>query len=99
MLRHIVMFNYQENFSKEENDANAKKLKSDLEALAELDGVIEMKVFINELAYSTMDVMLDSLFKSEEAFNAYKVHPAHLKVVEFIGKAFKNRVAFDYFVN
>ncbi|MCL2355831.1 MAG: Dabb family protein [Defluviitaleaceae bacterium] len=96
MLKHIVMWNYAENFSDAENAANAQKIKHDLEALVALDGVIEMKVRINELPYSNTDIMLDSTFESEEALNAYKIHPAHVAAAEFITTALKNRTCFDW---
>jgi len=96
MLRHIVMFNYAKNFSAEENAANAQKIKRDLESLTNLDGVLEMKVYINELQYSNMDIMLDSSFENEAALVAYKNHPAHLKAVDFINSALTNRTCFDY---
>ena len=96
MIRHIVMWNYANGFSEDENIENARKVKNGLEALADLDGVLEMKVRINELPYSNTDVLLDSLFESEDAFKSYKVHQRHLQMAELIGKVLQNRVCFDY---
>jgi len=90
------MWNYANGFSEDENIENARKVKNGLEALADLDGVLEMKVRINELPYSNTDVLLDSLFESEDAFKSYKVHQRHLQMAELIGKVLQNRVCFDY---
>jgi len=47
---------------------------------------------------STTDIMLDSLFENEDALRAYKIHPEHQRVGDFIGSVMKNRVAFDYYI-
>jgi len=97
MLRHIVTWNFADGFSDEEKFQHAKKIKHDLEALINLDGVVKMQVFINELATSNMDILLDSAFENEAALAAYKIHPQHVKVAEFIGAVLKNRACFDYY--
>lgn len=98
MLRHIVMWNYKQGLTDSENQTNAKKIKSELEALkASIHDVIEIKVHINTLSTSTMDIMLDSLFENEETMEAYKIHPEHVRVAEFVGSVLQNRTVIDYF--
>ena len=95
MLRHIVLWNLKDGEKKE----NALKIKAILEALKDcIEEIVEIKVHINELATSNMDIMLDSLFENEEALGAYKIHPEHVLAGEFISKVTHNRVAFDFIV-
>jgi len=98
MLRHIVMWNYKEGFSDIENQNNANKVKIQLEALkSTIPEIIEMKVHINTISSSNMDIILDSLFESETTMAAYKIHPEHIKVSELITSVLKNRTVFDYY--
>ena len=96
MIRHIVMWNFKNEFSERENKRNAERVKKELEGLIALKEVAELSVHINELSTSNMDVMLDSLFENEEALSAYKIHPEHQKAAAFIETVFQNRVCFDY---
>ena len=98
MLRHIVTWNYKEGVAEGENKENALKVKFDLEALKHyIDEIIDIKVHINNLSSSTKDIMLDSLFENEETLAAYKVHPEHIKVSNFIGCVLQDRASFDYY--
>jgi hypothetical protein len=97
MVRHIVLWNYADGFSPDENIHNAQKMKGLLEELPSLiDGIIELKVQINPMSSSNRDIMLDSLFESEEALTAYIVHPEHKRVGEFVRSVTKDRACVDY---
>ena len=97
MVRHIVLWNYADDFSAEENIQNVQKMKSLLEELPSLiDGIVELKVQINAMPSSNRDIMLDSLFESEEALAAYIVHPEHKRVGEFVRSVTKDRACVDY---
>ena len=99
MLRHIVMWRYKDGLTDSENHENAEKVKSILESLKDsIKEIIEIKVYINTITTSNIDIMLDSLFEDEESMAAYKIHPEHLKVVDFIGSVLQDRVVFDYHV-
>jgi hypothetical protein len=90
MLRHIVAWNCIE---------NAQTVKAELEALTGLiDEVKELKVHINPLPSSSREIVLDSLFESEEALAAYQVHPEHKRVVGVIAPFIKDRVCLDYII-
>jgi len=98
MVRHIVAWNYKDGFSDNENKENAQKVKSELEALTKcIDGIIELKVHIDVLSSSSKDVILNSLFESEEALSAYQIHPEHQRVGAFVGTVMQNRVCVDYY--
>ncbi|MCL2839458.1 MAG: Dabb family protein [Defluviitaleaceae bacterium] len=97
MVRHIVAWNYKDGFSASENQANAKKVKLELEALKHtIKGIIQITVHINLLPSSNKDLVLDSVFESEEALAAYQVHPEHKRVSAFVGTVTQNRACVDY---
>ena len=97
MVRHIVSWNYKDGFSENENRENALKVKNELEnLLGKIDGIIELKVCTELLPASNKDVVLSSLFESEEALAAYQIHPAHKRVSAFVGTIMTNRVCIDY---
>jgi len=97
MVRHIVLWNYADGISSEENVQNAQKMKSLLGELPSLiDGIVELKVQINAMPSSNRDIMLDSLFESEEALAAYIIHPEHKRVGEFVRSVTKDRACVDY---
>jgi len=97
MVRHIVMWNYADGFSQEENIQNAQKMKSLLEELPNMiDGIVELNVQINPMTASNRDIMLDSLFEDKEALDKYIVHPEHKRVGEFVRAVTKDRACMDY---
>jgi len=97
MYRHIVIWNYKEGFTPEENKANAAKAKLDLEALAEMiPGIIELKVYTDLLPSGDTDVILESIFESEAALANYTPHPEHQRVAAYIRTIFTNRRCADY---
>jgi len=97
MFRHVVMWNYTEGLSAEENKANALKIKEALEGLKQhIPEVLDIKVVINEHPNSNKDILLDSTFKDEEGFKVYKAHPEHLKAAEITRAALQDRVCVDW---
>ena len=97
MVRHIVAWEYKDGFSDAENQANAIKMKEELEALKDIiDGIVQIDVHINILSASTRDIVLDSIFVDEEALAAYQNHPEHKRVGEFVGSVVQNRECLDY---
>ena len=97
MIRHIVAWNYKDGFTKSENKENALKVKSELEALVKhIGGIVELKVQVDTLPSSDKDIILNSLFQSEEALAAYLVHPEHKRVGLFVRTVMQNRVCIDY---
>ncbi len=82
MVRHIVMFDFQEENKKE----NLEKAKTMLEALLQsVPSLKSMEVGINfSQEERAMDLSLYSTFEDQSALEAYATHPAHLEVVAFI---------------
>ena len=97
MIRHIVMWNFADEISKDERIEFSNKIKNDLESLSSIvDGVITIKVVINELPSSNADIMLDSLFKDLESLSLYQEHPEHKKIGAVVKSVMKDRKCVDY---
>jgi hypothetical protein len=97
MIRHIVLWNYADGNTPKQNKENAIKMKELREELPSMiDGIVEIKVRINEMSGSNRDIMLDSLFESAEALAAYIEHPEHKRVGQFVRAVTKDRACIDY---
>ena len=100
MVRHIVTWNFKDGFTQEENLENAKKAKAELEGLKQhISGIIELQLHIDLLPSSNKAVVLDSLYESNEALEAYQRHPEHVRVAAYIGTVFQDRACVDYIIN
>lgn len=96
MVKHIVMWNFKEGFSPEENLENARKLKEELEALKDMiPGVLKSKVYIDPLIDRNRRIMLDSLFEDEAALENYRTHPEHVRVGELVNSLLTDRACMD----
>ncbi len=98
MVRHLVVWTFDdEKLPRENRAAYAKKIKTALEGLINrIDGLMISTVYTEVLPGSDGDIMLDSLFESEEALKAYQVHPEHLKAAELIAAVKKTRFCMDF---
>lgn len=97
MVRHIVMWNFVEGFTHEENMANAKKVKEILEALpSKIDGIVSLEVIINPIDTSNRAVILNSLFENEEALANYSPHPEHVNAGKFVRSVLTDRACADF---
>jgi hypothetical protein len=97
MVRHIVSWNFKENLSDNERCEHGKQIKTEIESLkACIEGIIYLKVHINLLSSSNKDVVLDSVFKSEDDLIKYQAHPEHVRVSEYVGTVVKDRACVDY---
>ena len=94
MIVHIVMFKLKE----EDKKATLVKIKAVLEQLPKkIEELISMEVGINfDESERAFDLSLYSTFKTKEDLKAYGVHPAHLKVVEFIKSVALESKVVDY---
>lgn len=97
MVHHIVLWNLKEELNEEERKAAAASIKEKLEAVKdEVEGVISLRVEINELPSSNKDIGLISAFESVEALNAYQKHPAHVQAGAYVGSVTYGRTCLDY---
>lgn len=97
MVRHIVAWNYADGYTKEENQKHAELMKKELENLKELiPGILSIELYIKPLGNSDSDLLLDSVFESEDALKNYITHPEHVRVgAEYVRPATKNRKCID----
>lgn len=99
MLKHIVLFKLADEAEGNTKIENALIIKQRLEALSEvIPEIVDINVEINahNMPADNYDIVLDSEFENTGDLQIYATHPAHLKVVEFIGKVRIARAAIDY---
>ncbi len=94
MVKHIVMWT----LKNENKDENAKKMKTDLEALKnKIDFLRFIQVGINfNSTDSAYDVVLVTEFDSRADLEAYQVHPEHKAVGVFVRSVVEKRAVVDY---
>ncbi len=94
MTVHIVVFKFKE----ENRDANLKEAREQLNTLVDLVPTLKsMEVGINfTVAERAFDLSIYSTFNTKEDLDAYAIHPAHLKVVEFIKSVTTESKVVDY---
>ncbi|PKM62954.1 MAG: stress protein [Firmicutes bacterium HGW-Firmicutes-21] len=98
MLKHIVAWNHKDIFSSDEKLLNAEKIKEELESLKSLiPEIVEIKVTVNPVSSSNRDVVLYSLFGSEDDLKRYQVHPEHKRVSAFVGSVMQDRICLDFY--
>ncbi len=101
MVKHIVAWNYAEGFTAEENRKNALEMKRELENLINLiPGINSINLYIEPLSTSDSDLVLDSVFESEEALAAYTIHPEHVRVgTNYVKPVTRNRKCIDFLMS
>lgn len=85
-------------FKDESKAESIEKVKGMLEALpAKIEPLRSMEVGVDFLhSERSMDLVLTSVFDDREGLEAYRVHPAHLEVVEFIKEVTVESRVVDY---
>ena len=97
MVKHIILWKLKEEYN---NDEIKQGIKSGLEGLkGKIDGLLEIRVQLDKLESSNADVMLYSVFESEEALKGYAVNPIHIKVADGNVRPFtETRLCMDFYV-
>ena len=85
-------------FKEDDKQANLVKVRAILEQLPKkIDELISMEVGLNfDTADRAMDLSLYSTFKTKADLESYAIHPAHIKVVEFIKTVVTESKVVDY---
>ena len=98
MVKHIVLWKLKEELSTEEKAKVKREIKEGLEGLKEkIKELVEIKVNIDGLEGSTVDVMLDTVFENEDALKIYASHPDHVAVgMAKIKPYMAERICYDY---
>ena len=98
MIKHIVMFRLKESALGRSKNENLQELKILLESLQEKIPVVKcLEVAINMgKSASASDIALYSEFDDIQALENYRIHPEHVKVVDYIDKVCSERRVADY---
>ena len=98
MVKHIILWQLKDELTTLEKLLAKQGIKEGLEGLAgKIPGLKEIKVYTEGLASSNADVMLHSVFDSEESLKAYAVHPLHVAVADGKVRPFtKVRLCLDF---
>ncbi len=99
MVKHVILWKLKD-MPETQTAAVKADIKTHLEALAgKIPGLLEIRVYIDKLDSSNVDVMLDSSFESEAALKAYAVHPDHVAVADTYVRPFTaSRACLDFTV-
>lgn len=95
MVKHIILWK----LKNEHNNTEVKQgIKEGLEGLiGKIPGLVEIKVQTESLSSSNADVMLYSVFESEEALKGYATHPEHVFVADTYVRPFtETRLCLDF---
>ena len=99
MIRHIVMWKLKEFAQGSSKIENAKKVKTDLEALKTvIDEIGDIEVGINSpyAPDGNFDAVLSMTCSDFDALKRYAAHPAHQEVGKFMKEIVESRVAVDF---
>ena len=96
MVKHVIIWTLKDDIA--DKDAIKKGIKEGLEGLkGVVPGLTDIKVYIDGLASSNADLILDSTFEDEASLKGYAVHPEHVKVADTKVRPFTSqRSCFDY---
>ena len=98
MIRHIVLFKIESTFTDTEKTNIKTRLKDMLLDLEhKIKEIRSISVWLNarEAKATNYDIMLDTTFDSLDALERYRVHPDHVKVLEYVNSIKLQRVAID----
>ncbi len=97
MVKHIVLWNFNEEMTPDEKRAAGEKMKELLEPIkSKVPGAVDIRVVLNELDSSNRDVALISTFETLEALQTYQTHPDHVAAGGYVRSVTHNRSCLDY---
>ena len=96
MVKHVIIWKLKETV--DDKQATMQRIKLALENLVgKIDGLKEMHILTEKLPSSSGDLMMDSLFASNDDLKGYQKHPLHQEIAN--GLVLPNvdvRLSFDY---
>ncbi len=98
MLKHVVMWKLLDFAEGGQREANAARIKEDLEGLkGKIEQIRSIEVGVNlKRSADSFDVVLVAEFDNIEGLRAYQNHPAHQEVAGYISKVRLMRKTVDY---
>lgn len=98
MIKHIVMIKLRDFETEKLKKEKASQFKIMLEQL--VDQVPELKSMEVGLNFSAKpsayDIVLTSMFEDEKALENYRIHPEHVKVLDFLKQIMEKTAVVDY---
>jgi len=97
MLRHIVMIKFNNNV---DISIVSKELMVMLEELEQyIKSLLKIEVGINiSKKASAYDIVLSADFNDEKGLDEYRIHPEHVKVLDYLNVVMEKVVVIDYFI-
>lgn len=81
MIRHIVMFRFQEEYQGRSYSQLAEEIKTGLDLLpAQVPSLLRMEVGLDVKGGDNHHLVLTADFSDFEGLEAYRIHPAHVQV-------------------
>ena len=95
MVKHIILWKLKDEFNTTEVKNNIKEKLEELKG--QIDGLLEIKVQIEKLESSNVDLMLYSEFTNEAALKGYATHEKHVFVADnFVRPFTETRSCIDF---
>lgn len=96
MLRHIVMIKFNEK-GKAEN--SAVKIENMLHGLLKtVEPLKKMEVGVSDFDNNVFGLVLTADFEDEAGLNAYRGHPDHVKILDYLKEVTEQLAAVDYYI-
>lgn len=98
MVKHIILWQLNDDLTDNEKLSVKAGIKDGLESLqGKIPGLLDIKVETVGLQSSNADVMLYSVFETENALKEYAVHPEHVAVANGKVRPYtKTRLCLDF---
>lgn len=98
MVRHIVLWNFNDNVKDADKENIKEGMKKNLENLkGKVPGLISIKFISNTLVGSSHEFALVTEFENEASKKGYSTHPAHVNVADVFVRPFTaDRKCLDY---
>jgi len=98
MLKHVILWQFNDDLTDEQKEELKQQIQDDLEALpGKIPGLIDVNVYIDGLPTSNADWFLDVTLESKAALEVYAKHPDHVAVAErLILPNCKTRLCMDF---
>ena len=97
MVKHVILWQLKDEYSAEQKAEIKAGIKANLESLqGKIPGLLEIKVNIEPLASSNVDLMLDSSFETEADLAAYQTNPLHVEAASYVRSVVETRLCLDF---
>ncbi len=94
MLRHIVMMKFNEKGKAENSAARIKDMLIGL--LETVEPLKKMEVGVSDFNNNVFGLVLTADFEDEAGLNTYRVHPGHVKILDYVKEVVEQIAAVDY---